>query len=83
MSLTTNVTQITLKGTSSVGHEGGVVQAVTMSATISEVGHSSVSTTIVNQPAYDANKDACRADIDSFYAKVREIEDAGVETVTQ
>ena len=83
MSLTTNVTQITLKGESIVEHEGNKVQAVTMSATIAEFGHSSVSTTTVNQVAYDANKDVCRADIDSFYAKVREIEDAGVETVAQ
>lgn len=82
MALTTNTTQITLKGTSSVEHEGNTVQAVTMSATISEVGHSSVSTTIVNQVVYDANKDACRADIDAFNAKVREIEDAGIEVVT-
>lgn len=83
MALTTNVTQITLTGTSSVEHEGGTVKAVTMSATIAEVGHSSTSNTIINQAAYDANKEICRADIDSFYAKVREIEDAGVETVTK
>lgn len=83
MALTTNVTQITLTGTSSVEHEGGTVKAVTMSATIAEVGHSSVSTTVVNQVAYDANKNACRADIDSFYAKVREIEDADVETTVE
>ncbi|MBP3676799.1 MAG: hypothetical protein J6I97_00485 [Agathobacter sp.] len=83
MALTTNTTQITLDGVSTVEHEGKQVAAVTMSATISEHGHSSVSTTTLNQVAYDANKNTCRDDIDSFYAKVREIEDAGVEAVTQ
>lgn len=80
--LKTNITSITLKGTSCIENEGNSVQVVTMAATIAEVGHSSISQTITNQSLYDANKDACRADIDEFTAKVREIEDAGIETVT-
>lgn len=72
-------TSITLRGTSCVEMDGNTVQVVTMSATIAEMGHSSTTSTIVNKEAYEANKSVCRADIDAFNAKVREIEDEGMD----
>ena len=75
-------TSITLKGTATVEVEGNAVPVITMVATISEIGHSSETYTVINQPLYDANKETVRSDKDAFTAKVREIEDAGIETVT-
>ena len=76
-------TSITLRGTSSVQTEDGVMSVMNMSATINEVGHSSDNYTVINQQLYDENKAAVRADKDAFIAKIREIEDSGIASVTE
>ena len=76
-------TSITLRGTSMVETESGKVPVMTMSATINEMGHSSDSYTITNQQLYEENKAAVRADKAAFIAKMQEIEDAGVESLTE
>lgn len=76
-------TSITLRGTSSVKTEDGVMPVMNMSATINEVGHSSDNYTVINQQLYDENKAAVRADKDAFIAKIREIEDSGIASVTE
>ena len=83
MSLVTNVTSITLKGTSNVETENGVMPVMTMSATVAEMGHSSKTTTIVNQQLYEEHKAEVRADEAAFIAKVQEMEDAGIEVKTE
>lgn len=75
-------TSITLRGTSLVTVDGDQVLVVDMHAAIHENGHSSVSSTIMNQEIYDCNKENCRSDMDEFAAKVREIEDAGIKSLT-
>lgn len=75
-------TTITLRGTSTVPVDDNQMIVVDMHATINENGHSSMSTNIMNQELYDNNKVACRADVDAFTAKVREIEDAGIDSET-
>ena len=70
---------ITLTGNSSITTDESTMTAVQMTANISEQNTSSVSTVIVNQQLYDANKNECRNDIDEFNLLVREIEDS--ETV--
>ena len=78
MALTTKKS-ITLTGTSKVTVENDgtttEVAAVSMTANIAENGNSNISTVIINQEQYDANKATCRADMDAFTAAVREIED--------
>lgn len=76
-------TSITLRGTSSVKTEDGVMPVMNMSATINEVGHSSDNYTVINNQLYDENKAAVRADKDAFIAKIREIEDSGIASVTE
>lgn len=76
-------TSITLKGTSTVQTENGSMPVMNMSATINEVGHSSDNYTVINQELYDENKAAVRADKDAFIAKIREIEDTGITSVTE
>ena len=66
---------ITLTGKSELTVDGATVTVVQMSANIKESGNSNVTTTIVNQELYDANKAACRADMDEFTSYVREVED--------
>ena len=71
MALTTTQS-ISLSGESKID---GVI-AVRMTAKITEDGNNSnIVTTIVNQDLYEANKEACRADIDAFTSYVREVED--------
>ena len=69
---------ITLNGTSTiVAEESGIgTQVVSMNAKIAEEGNSNINTVIINKDLYEANKEACRADIDEFTAAVRAIEDA-------
>ena len=67
---------ITITGSSKVTHNDSEVIAVQLHANISEQGNSNINSVIVNKEAYEANKDACRADIDEFTLMVREIEDA-------
>lgn len=76
-------TSITLRGTSVVKTEDGETPVMNMSATINEMGHSSDNYTITNQEVYEKNKAAIRADKDAFIAKIREIEDTGIEAVTE
>ena len=75
MALTTTKA-ITVTGQSMVIIDGIEQSIVTMSANIKESGHSNVTTTIIDQEKYDANKEVCRADIYTFTAYVREIEDS-------
>lgn len=74
-------TSITLNGVSSVMENENQIEVAYMNATVNEYGHSSISTNITNQEFYEKNKVACRADIDNFTAKVREIEDAGFDAI--
>ena len=74
---------ITLRGTSIVQTEDGNIPVMSMTATINEAGYSSDSYTIMNQQLYDANKDTVRADKAEFITKIQEIEDAGIESVTE
>lgn len=67
---------ITLTGESKVTVEKNDVTVVTMTANIHENGGSTNHNTIINKELYEANKEACRADMDEFTAAVREIEDA-------
>lgn len=76
--LETKTTSITLRGVSSVTVAENQVQVVDMYASINEFGNSSISSSIINQELYDKNKTECRADMDAFTEKVREIEDAGI-----
>ena len=66
---------ITLTGQSNITVDGASVTVVQMSANIKEEGNSNVTTTIVNQELYEANKAVCRADMDEFTVYVREVED--------
>lgn len=76
-------TSITLRGTSTVETENGKLPVMTMSATISENGHSSDNYTITNQDLYEKNKAAVRADKTEFISKMQKIEDEGVESLTE
>lgn len=76
-------TSITLRGVSTVETEDGKIPVMTMSATISEMGHSSDNYTITNQDLYDKNKAAVRADKAEFIGKIQKIEDEGLESMTE
>lgn len=67
---------ITINGNSKICTDDGTETiAVAMSASIPELGNVNITSTIVNQELYDSQKLQCRADIDEFTQKVREIED--------
>ena len=67
---------ITLTGKSEIMVDNNAVVVVQMSANLKETsGNSNITTSIVNKDLYEANKAACRADIDAFTAYVREVED--------
>lgn len=67
---------ITINATSKICTEDGMeMPVVSMTASIPEVGNVTSASSILNQELYDTNKIQCRADIDEFTRKVREIED--------
>ena len=67
---------ITLTGQSNIIVDNAPVTVVQMTANIKEDGNSNITTTIVNKDLYEANKKACRADMDEFTVYVREVEDS-------
>ena len=72
----TTTKSITLTGQSKITVDNEDVTVISMTANIKETsGHSNITTTIVNQKLYDANKAECRADKAAFEAEVYAIED--------
>ena len=67
---------ISVTGQSMIKNKDIDQTVVSMSANIHMKGSTNISTTIIDQEKYEANKEACRADIDAFTAYVREIEDS-------
>lgn len=72
----TTTKSITLTGQSKITVDNEAVTVISMTANIKETsGNSNITTTIVNQKLYDANKAECRADKAAFEAAVYAIED--------
>ena len=72
----TTTKSITLTGQSKITVDNTDVTVISMTANIKESGgNSNITTTVVNQELYDANKAECRADKDAFEAAVYAIED--------
>ena len=69
----------TLNGTSVIKVGESDTPVVSMSASIPEQGNSNINTVIINKDLYEANKVACREDMDAFTQAVRAIEDAEEE----
>ena len=74
MALTTKK-QITLTGQSKVKSGDSEVVAQNFSATIVGGTVTSTSASLVNESAYNANVETCRADKDAFETWIRSVED--------
>lgn len=69
---------IAVTGSSTVTEGEIQTVVVSMYANIRSAGNTDITTTIINQELYEANKAECRTDIDEFTAMVREVEDTEV-----
>ncbi len=70
---------ITINGTSVITENDVEKTVVSMVANIPESGSPNTNSVIVNKDLYEANKVACREDMDAFTQAVRAIEDAEEE----
>lgn len=74
---------INLSGQSKILTNDTEAVAVQLNASLyNNISNSNIVSTIVNRDLYNANKETCRADIDSFTAYVRDLEDNNTESET-
>lgn len=67
---------INLSGQSRILVDENEVVAVQLNASLyNNISNSNIVSTIVNRDLYNANKEVCRTDIDSFTTYVRDLED--------